>query len=186
MKDFEQSARSDCATYRLILEAVALYHSKEQTELLRFERHALRSNQFEIILKGDCSEPLKVLCRREESDFGGFELFEEFDPTKRHHSTLYPAIGFGGTPPEVLDLASAARWSRRWLSQCNSEHKCLQYDASLRRTCLEAEDENHGIICKRIGYIHRDEHVYNSEGQRASVWSIASWPGSVEREITLI
>lgn len=124
-RGFEDSAALGCATCHMILQAILRYIDTVGSEL------SLSNDKLgRIVLRGDCNEPLKVSFQTD-LRFTDIELFEERQNLNGNYASLYPAVGLGSTPSEVLDIDFAARLASQWISHCDNEHKCIDGDAPL-------------------------------------------------------
>lgn len=124
-KEFEDSAALGCAACDVILQAIQRYINT--TGSMPSSRSTQSST---ICLWGNCNEPLSVFFNIGTSS-GSFEIFEERRHFQEDYASMYPAIGFGGTPPESLDIDVAARLASQWLSRCVQQHGCTGDDEPL-------------------------------------------------------
>ncbi|KAJ0115138.1 hypothetical protein J7T55_001547 [Diaporthe amygdali] len=124
--EFEDSAAMGCATCDLILQAIRHYIDTPGSGLSLSDPLLDK-----ILLEGDCNEPLRVSFSSPKKLLTTLELFEERHHFKGDYASLYPAVGFGSTPTEVLDVDFAARLASQWITRCVNEHRCVEDDVPL-------------------------------------------------------
>lgn len=127
-KEFEDSAALGCAACDVIVQAIRRYVDAPGSWLSLSDYKSC-----EIHLTGNCNEPLRVSLRYEwkSEAQAPLELFEERRQFQGDYESLYPAIGLGRTPSEILDLDFAARLASQWISRCVQQHGCTGADEPL-------------------------------------------------------
>lgn len=162
--ELENSAASGCATCNLIFQAIRRYIETAGFEPFRSDPKLDKSELIHIT--GHYNEPLSVLFSKE-SFCTYIEIYEERDHFEKEHASLYPAVGLGSTPPEVLDIDFAARLASQWISRCDNEHTCVGGNVRLPSRVLDVTSDSVKLViptASTTGYYAALSYCWGSAG----------------------